>query len=155
MSFSPTTASMFVSLGKILNLNLLHYWSQCICVGCRECYNISADGCALDQPQIFLGKAKWLWWFPDFGGKIEQHFTVLWFSKTNFTDGTRILLLVRVLWDMISKLYWQLWHSFFKNKYTWNLLQFLSHWNNVEKLYVQFLWHQCQWRCEVCIHYDV
>ena len=41
--------------------------------------------------------------------------TVLWFSKTKITDGTGILVLVRVLWDMISKIYWQFWHSFFKN----------------------------------------
>ena len=41
--------------------------------------------------------------------------TVLWCSKTKISDGTRILVLVRVLWDMISKVYWQFWHSFFKN----------------------------------------
>ena len=40
--------------------------------------------------------------------------TVLWCSKTKITDGTRILIIVRVLWDMISKIFWQFWHSFFK-----------------------------------------
>ena len=41
--------------------------------------------------------------------------TLLWCSKTEITDGTRILVLVRVLWHMISKIYWQFWCSFFKN----------------------------------------
>ena len=41
--------------------------------------------------------------------------TVLWCSKSKITDGTGILVLVRVLWDMISKIFWQFWHSFFKN----------------------------------------
>ena len=31
-----------------------------------------------------------------------------------------------------------------------------SHWNNTEKkLYVQFVWNQCQWQRDVCIHNDV
>ena len=42
--------------------------------------------------------------------------TVLWCSKTKITDGTGILVLVRVLWDTISKIYWQFWRSFFKNE---------------------------------------
>ena len=41
--------------------------------------------------------------------------TVLWCSKTKITDGTRILVLVRALWDTISKIYRQFWHNFFKN----------------------------------------
>ena len=41
--------------------------------------------------------------------------TVLECSKTEITDGTGILVLVRVLWDMISKIHWQFLHSFFKN----------------------------------------
>ena len=41
--------------------------------------------------------------------------TVLWCSKTKITDRTEILVLVRVLWGMIFKIYWQFWHSFFKN----------------------------------------
>ena len=36
-------------------------------------------------------------------------------SKTKITDRTGTLVLVRVSWDMISKIYWQFWHSFFKN----------------------------------------
>ena len=43
--------------------------------------------------------------------------TVLWFCKTNIPDWTGTLVLVRVLWDMISKIYWQFWHSFFKNTF--------------------------------------
>ena len=41
--------------------------------------------------------------------------TVLWFSKTEIADETGILALVRVLWDVIFKILWQFWHSFFKN----------------------------------------
>ena len=41
--------------------------------------------------------------------------TVLWFRKTKTTDGTGILVLLRVLQDMVSKIHWQFWHSFFKN----------------------------------------
>ena len=52
--------------------------------------------------------------------------TVLWFGKTKFTDRTGILVLVRLLWDVISKIYWQLRQ--FLQKYTLKLLQFLSHW---------------------------
>ena len=50
-------------------------------------------------------------------GKFETYVTVLWCSKTEITDGTGILVLVRVLWDiMISKIYWHKFqHSFFKN----------------------------------------
>ena len=51
-----------------------------------------------------------------FSGKFDQHLLLnLWFSRTEITDGTWILVLVRVLWDTISKIYWQLWHSFFKS----------------------------------------
>ena len=50
--------------------------------------------------------------------------TVLWCSKTKIIDETGILVLVRVLWDVISKLYWQFWQSFFQNalesSYTFN-----------------------------------
>ena len=40
--------------------------------------------------------------------------TLLWFRKTEIQDRARILVLVRVLWVTISKIYWQFWHSFFK-----------------------------------------
>ena len=51
-----------------------------------------------------------------FSGKIWSTIvTVLWLSKIKITDWTGILVLVRVLWDVISKIYWQVWHSFFKN----------------------------------------
>ena len=36
-------------------------------------------------------------------------------SKTKITDEAGIMVLVRVLRDMISKFYWQLWYSFFEN----------------------------------------
>ena len=42
-------------------------------------------------------------------------FIVLWCSKIEITDGTGIFGLVRVLWDIIFKIYWQFWQSFFKN----------------------------------------
>ena len=41
--------------------------------------------------------------------------TGLWCSKTEIKNGTGILVLVRVLWDRISKIYWQFWHSLLKN----------------------------------------
>ena len=63
----------------------------------------------------------------------QHFFTVLWFSKTKITDGTGILALVRVMWDMISKIYWQFLHSFFKNTLERKQLQFLSHWNSLEQ----------------------
>ena len=40
---------------------------------------------------------------------------LVWINKTKITEGAEILVLVRVLGDMISKIYWQFWHSFFKN----------------------------------------
>ena len=40
--------------------------------------------------------------------------TVLWYSKTKITNKAGILVFVRVLWDMISKIYRQFWQSFFK-----------------------------------------
>ena len=81
--------------------------------------------------------------------------TLLWCSKVKITDGTRIFVLVRVLWDMISKIYRQFWQSFFK-KCTWNQLQF----NPIKIIWrkmvcVQCVWNQCQWQSDVCIHYDV
>ena len=40
--------------------------------------------------------------------------TLLWFRKTEIQDRAWILVLVRVLWVTISKIYRQFWHSFFK-----------------------------------------
>ena len=40
--------------------------------------------------------------------------TVLWFHKTEIQDRAGILVLVRVLWVKISKIYWEFWQSFFK-----------------------------------------
>ena len=51
-----------------------------------------------------------------FRGKIWSAFvTVFWFNKTDITDGIEILVLVRVLWDVIFKIYWQFWRFLFKN----------------------------------------
>ena len=63
---------------------------------------------------------------------------VLWCSKTKITDRTGILVLVRVLWDTISKIYWKFWYSFFKNapesrynfnqiEITWRTRRFSNH----------------------------
>ena len=43
--------------------------------------------------------------------------TLVWCIKTEITDGTGILVFVKVLWDMIFKTYWQFWLSFFKNAF--------------------------------------
>ena len=40
--------------------------------------------------------------------------TVLWVRKTEIQDRAGILVLVRVLWVRIPKIYWQFWQSFFK-----------------------------------------
>ena len=39
--------------------------------------------------------------------------TVLW-RKTEIQNRVWIFVLVRVLWVMISRIFWQFWHSFFK-----------------------------------------
>ena len=54
--------------------------------------------------------------------------TVLWFRKTEFQDSAGILILVRVLWVTISKIYWQFWHGCLK--YTFKSSStFSSLWN--------------------------
>ena len=58
--------------------------------------------------------------------------TVLWYSKTKITDRARILVFVRVLWDMISKIYRQFWQSFFK-KYFKEVTNWIPL-NKVEKI---------------------
>ena len=60
--------------------------------------------CVINEKDMAL---QWQIWSP--------FVTVLWCSKTKITEETRILGLVRVLCDMISKIYWQILHSFFKN----------------------------------------
>ena len=40
---------------------------------------------------------------------------VLWCSKTKLQTGLGYWFLWEFLWDMIFKIYWQFWHSFFKN----------------------------------------
>ena len=65
--------------------------------------------------------------------------------------------------------YWFLWESFemwflkftdslgiVLQKYTWEQLQLLSHWNNMERKWnVQFDWQKCRWHRDVYIPYDV
>ena len=80
--------------------------------------------------------------------------SILWCSKSKITDGTGILVLVRVLWDMISKIYWQFWHSFFKNalesRYNFNSIEIT--WRKMVPSVClppvsMALWH--------CIHQDI
>ena len=65
--------------------------------------------------------------------------TVLWCSKTKITNGTRILVLARVLQDKISKICWQFWHSFFKNAFKSN-----CNFNPIE-----IMWRKAV--CSVCL----
>ena len=48
-----------------------------------------------------------------FSGKFDHHMSLLWFCKTKIKDGAGILVLVKVLWVTIPKIYWQFWHSLF------------------------------------------
>ena len=59
-----------------------------------------------------------------------------------------------VFWVMISKFNWQFSHSFSKNTFesSYNFYPIDTTWR---KWYVQFVWNQCQWKRDVCIHYDV
>ena len=88
-----------------------------------------------------------------FSGKFNQHFitfvTVLKFRKTEIQDRAGISVLVRVLWVMISKFTGTL--ARFLQMYTLKQFQFSSHWNNMEKWRVQFVWSQCQWQRDVCM----
>ena len=68
-----------------------------------------------------------IWYF---SGKFDQHLSLYCGSVTpKLLTGPGYWFLW-VLWDMISKIYWQLWHSFFKIHLK---TQFWSHWNNMEK----------------------
>ena len=50
-----------------------------------------------------------------FSSKFDQSLSLyLWFSNTEIQDRTRVMVLVRVSWVTISRIYWQFWHSFFK-----------------------------------------
>ena len=51
----------------------------------------------------------------DFSGKFDQHLSLYCGSvKPKFKTRARILVLVKVLWVTIAKIYWQFWHSFVK-----------------------------------------
>ena len=80
--------------------------------------------------------------------------TALWFRKTEFQTG----LGDRFLWQSC-----ELWFpkftdnlALFLQKYIWKQLNFLPHSNIVKKNGTFcLLWNQCQWKRDVCIHYDV
>ena len=59
--------------------------------------------CVTDKKDTILQRQIW-----------STFVTVLWCSRTKITDGTGISVLVGVLQDVISKIYWQFWHGFFK-----------------------------------------
>ena len=48
-------------------------------------------------------------------GKFDQQLSLYRGSVNHNSDGTGILVLVRILWDRIFKIYLQFWRSFFKN----------------------------------------
>ena len=79
---------------------------------------------------------------------------VLWFSKTVITDGTQIWVFVRVLWDVISKIYWQFWHCFVKNT-----LESRYSFCPIEIMWRKMVRSVCltpvSMQSEVCIHHDV
>ena len=88
-------------------------------------------------------------------GKFDQHLSLYHDAvKPKLQTGPGYWFFVRVLWDMISKIYWQFWHSFIQNALESNCNS-----NPIEitwgKWYVQFVWNQCRWQRDVCIHYDV
>ena len=79
--------------------------------------------------------------------------TVLWCSKTEITHWTRILF----LWESC-----EIWFPKFTDNFgivssKMHLKAVLILLNNVQKIGVQFLWHQCQCQRDVwhCIHYDI
>ena len=43
----------------------------------------------------------------------------------------------------------------FLQKYIWKQLQFLSHWNNVQKNGTFSLFETSQWNRDICINYDI
>ena len=56
-----------------------------------------------------------IWYF---SSKVYNHLSLYCAevqTTTKISDGTRILVLLRVFWDMISKIYRQFWHSFLTN----------------------------------------
>ena len=59
------------------------------------------------------------------------------------------MVLVRVLWDGISKICSQFWHSFFKNtlESSYNFCPIEIMWRKM----LHSVWHQCQWQRE-CLH---
>ena len=87
-------------------------------------------------------------------GKLDQHLSLYCDAvKLKLQTGPRLLVLLSVLLDMISKIYWEFWHSFFKNA-----LKSSCNFDPIEimwwKWYIQIVWNQCHWQCD-CIHYDV
>ena len=91
--------------------------------------------CVLPMRKIWLFSFKiWLIFVP-----------VLWFSKTVITDGTQIWVFVRVLWDVISKIYWQ-----FESSYNYCPIEIM--WRKIVR---SVCLTPVSMQCEVCIHHDV
>ena len=67
------SASVFVSLGKILSLNFFVDLSALEVTGCGKYYNLSADK-MFTWPVAPLGEAKWLWRFSWYRNNRKQHF---------------------------------------------------------------------------------
>ena len=89
-----------------------------------------------------------------FSSKIWSVFVTLsWFSKTEITDGTGILVFVRVLWDVISTIYWQFCHCFFKNtlKSSYNVCPIKITWRKMILSVCLTPVSMAMWR----LHYDI
>ena len=78
---------------------------------------------------------------------------LLWLRKTEIQDRVWILVLVRVLWVMISRIYWQFWHSFFKFMFKSSsfFIPLGYRGGNGDK----FVWNQCQGNHYFLHTYDV
>ena len=103
---------------------------------------VSSVLCVTNEKDIALQRQIW-----------STFFTAWWFRKTKIPDWAAILVLVKILWVMISKIYWQFWHSFFKYTYenSYNIYAIEIMWRKL----VCSVWYQCQWKCDVCIYYDI
>ena len=77
--------------------------------------------------------------------------TVLWFRKTDIQDRAGILVPCE---SLVSPKFTDNFGTVSSNIHL-TAVPFLSHRNNVEKWRVQFVWNQCQWKRDFCIHYDV
>ena len=85
-----------------------------------------------------------------FSSKLDQ---LLWLfcPENQLKSEVMILILVRVLWGTISKIYWQIWQSFFKCTFKSSFI-FYSSGVMCRKWHIQFVWNQCQGNHDVCMH---